>query len=213
MCPVLVQPNTNTINVSWNELFVESNAVPFTWQFLRGFIENLWPKIVSFLGTIKDIEIAYPTDNAWFHVRRSPCNGNEIDVLRLKDGFISDNDKEKIRLLAEKNPEIIHAKWRSWPPQKRHDNAFLSFLQKLSVLRIRDEIRIDEYLGNISANPYDKCPYCREAYNVMMTPNSKWYIPLTPWFDYISATKMDTYRIREYAHWFGHILSGWHIST
>ena len=172
-------------------------------------INGLWSKLVRTLGEIKDINIACPKDEAWFHIRRAPNrNSDEIDVLRLKKESLSSEYKEKIRLIAEGCKGITSANWYSWPPEPRHDDAFLSFLQKLSILRTRDGICYNKYLGKVSNHYYDKCPYCQEAYNVMKTTNSQWYIPLTPWFDHMSATKMDNYRTHEYAHWFGHILSG-----
>lgn len=195
----------------WNELVLKTNSI--TWPFFRKLIEDLWPKLVSSLSETKDINIAVPTDEAWFHIRRACYSDrNEIDVLRLKNGFLSSEDKEKIRLLPEGCKGIIHANWHPWNPDQRHDNAFLSFLQKLSILRTINGICYNKYLGGVS-NCYDKCPNCQEAYKVMMTADSKWYVALAPWFDYISATQMDSYRIHEYAHWFGHILSGWPDAT
>lgn len=195
-------------NYLWDELVLEANSMKIS--SIRKLIEDFWPKVVCFLSKIRDIEIAHPTDEAWFHIRRVfPQNRNKIDVLRLKRGFQLLEDVERVRLLAERYSRVTQANWHRWSPKQRHDNAFLSFLQKLSVLRARDGICYNGYLGNVSHPDYDKCPYVQEAYKVMKTPNSEWYEALTPWFDHMSATHMDSYRTHEYAHWFGHIISGW----
>lgn len=195
-------------NYFWDELVLEANSIEPS--FIRKLIEDFWPKVVHFFSRIKDIEIAHPTDEAWFHIRRAYyTNRNKIDVLRLKRGFLSPEDMERIRLLAESYSGIAHANWHRWSPEERHDNAFLSFLQKLSVLRARDGICYNRFLGQTPQDDYDKDPRCKEAYKVMTTADGKWYRPLIPWFDHMSATHMDSYRTHEYAHWFGHIISGW----
>jgi len=162
------------------------------------------------LSKIRNIEIAHPSDEAWFHIRRAFYpNGNKIDVLRLKRGFVPVEDVERVRLLAERYSGISHANWHRWSPEERHDNAFLSFLQKLSVLRARDGIYYNEFLAQTPQGNYHEDPHCQKAYKVMTSPKTKWQEALNPWFDHMSSTHMDNYRTHEYAHWFGHILSGW----
>lgn len=208
MCSVPCTPSkTDTVEPLWNELVLGANSVTCAFPDL---IEDFWPKVVSFLSKIRNIDIAHPTDEAWFHIRRAyPRDGSKIDVLRLKRGFLPAEDVETTRLLAEGYSGITHANWQPVNFEKRHDNAFLSFLQKLSVLRGRDGVCYDRYLGKVTKCNYAECRYCQEAYRIMINPNSKWYASLSPWFDHMSSTDMDNYRTHEYAHWFGHILSGW----
>jgi hypothetical protein len=204
----LTQTKTNKTNASWSELVVISNRI--TWPYVRNVIDDIWPKIVSFLSDIKGTIITNPSDEAWFHLRRAfYADRNEIDILRLKGEYILDKNKEKVNTLLERYEGTVRVEWRYCNYEQWHDNVFFSFLQKLSNLRIKYGICYDKYLAGISDRDYAKCPYCQEAYKVMLNPNSQWYLPLTPWFDYMSETKMDEYKTHEYAHWFGHILSGW----
>ena len=39
--------------------------------------------------------------------------------------------------------------------------------------------------------------------------SNQWVKRTYPWFEYMEKTNMDKNRTHEYAHWFGHILSGW----
>jgi hypothetical protein len=181
-------------------------------------VEDFWGVIVPVLSKERNVDIKGPNEEAWFHLRRMTGPNRDqsalkyaparIEILRLKRGFISHDTQEEIRLLPSKHGDVICAGW--WPLnfEGRHDNAFFSFLQSLSVLRGRDKILYGGYLANIS-DKYDRCPHCQEAYRIMMTPNNPWSEGLEPWFAYMSSTSMDPYRSHEYAHWFGHILSGW----
>ncbi len=195
-------------NCLWDELVLQTNCVE--WSFVRELIENFWQKVIRFLCKVEDIEIERPSDKAWFHFRRAHYPDRmEIDVLRLKRGFLSDKELESLRLLGQRYSGIKCANWRRWNPEERHDNAFLSFLQKLSVLRVNDRICCNRYLGKVSNRNYGMCLCCQEAYKVMITPNCKWSGALYPWFEHMSSTNMDKFRTHEYAHWFVHILSGW----
>lgn len=209
MCSVPCIPSKADMgNCLWHELVLKANSIRVS--FVRDLIEDFWPEVVRLLSKIRDIEIACPTDEAWFHIRRaSYSNPNKIDILRLKRGFLAVEDVERVRLLAERYSGITHANWNHWNPEERHDNAFLSFLQKLSVLRERDKISHNEFLGQTPQADYDKDPGCQKAYTVMTSPNCAWSAALDPWFKYMSSTQMDNYSRYEYAHWFGHILSGW----
>jgi len=208
MFTVLPPSKTDAVDSLWNELVLRANSI--TWPFLREFIEDLWPKLVYSLSENKDTQIGVPTNVAWFHVRRATHQGrNDIEVLRLKSGFLPVQDVESLRFLAGSYSGINHANWQPVKFDKRYDNAFLSFLQKLSVLRGKDGICYDKYLGKVTKCDYAECPYVQEAYKVMTSPNSKWSAALDPWFKYMSSTNMDEYSRYEYAHWFGHILSGW----
>ena len=222
MFPVLPPPSdAESVNHLWDELVLGVDSI--TWGFLQELVEDFWPKVVSSLSKIKDIEITVPTEESWFHIRRACYNntksqqkhyaGMSIDVLRLKKGVLSDQKMEDIRLLASTFRTITCAGWIPVKFDARHDNAFLSFLQKLSVLRARDRIYYNGYLAQIHQDDYDKDLFCQEAYKVMTNPNREWYRPLTPWFNHMASTNMDNYRTHEYAHWFGHILSGWPDDT
>ncbi len=181
-------------------------------------IVDFWKAVVPGLNELRNVNIKAPEDEAWFHLRKTTCPNQDqstlsyaqarIEIFRLKRGFISQEAQEKIRLYTSRYSDVVCAGW--WPTNftGRHDNAFLSFIQKLSVLLVRNKIFYNKYLGQIS-NEYEKCPFCQEAYNVMMAPNSPWSEALKPWFEYMSSTNMEPNRTHEYAHWFGHILTGW----
>ena len=133
---------------SWDQLTLGVSGLDI--ESYNSIIEDFWPLVVSNLKTLMDIDIKSPEDEAWFHVRRAYKPHTAIaalqyaparlEVLRLKKGFIASNDIEKIRNLAGKFPEVVCAGW--WPLNftGRHDNAFLSFIQKLSMLRCQENI-------------------------------------------------------------------------
>lgn len=205
---------TEGIDFSWDQLTLGVN----TRNSYPEIVEDFWRIIVAVLNKVRNVDIKGPDEEAWFHLRRRTgpnCYQSalryaqaRIEILRLKRKFITQETQEEIRLLPSKYGDVICAGW--WPLNftGRHDNAFLSFLQSLSVLRGRDRIFYKAHLANIS-NEYDRCPHCQEAYRIMMTPNSPWSEALEPWFAYMSSTNMELNRTHEYAHWFGHILSGW----
>jgi hypothetical protein len=205
---------TEGIDFSWDQLTLGVN----TQSSYPEIVEDFWRRIVPMLNKIKNVDIKGPDEEAWFHLRRMTgpnCYQSglryaqaRIEIFRLKRGFITQDTQEEIRLLLSKHGDVICAGWWGLNFTGRHDNAFLSFLQSLSVLRGRDRIFYKAYLANIS-DEYDRCPYCQEAYKIMMTAGSPWFEALKPWFAYISSTNMDRNRSHEYAHWFGHILSGW----
>ena len=205
---------TEKIDYSWDQLTLGVNSL----NSYSEIVEDFWRIIVPVLNEVKNVEIQGPEEEAWFHLRRTARDNPEksalryaprrIEILRLKRGFITQQTQEKIRLLPRKHNDVICAGWWHLNFAGRHDNEFLSFLQSLSVLRGRDRIFYNAYLANIS-NEYDRCPHCQEAYRIMMTPNSPWSEALEPWFAYMSSTNMEPNRTHEYAHWFGHILSGW----
>jgi len=206
---------TGAIDYSWDQLTLGINA----FNSYPDIIEELWPKIVGILAQVRDIEIQNPKDEAWFHLRRTARSNAEqssisqalarIEIFRLKRGSLTQQTQEKIRLLPKKFNDVICAGW--WPLNfiGRHDNAFLSFLHKLSVLRGRDLICYPNFLGHTPTAAYEECPFCREAYQVMMAPSKPWSKTLEPWFLHMASAAMDENRVYEYAHWFGHILSGW----
>lgn len=205
---------TEKVDCLWDQLVLGVNSQ----NSYTEIVEDFWQIIVPILNEVRKVEIQSPEEEAWFHLRRTVHDNRElsglryaplrIEIMRLKRGFIAEENQEEIRLLSGKYDDVICAGW--WPLNfhLRHDNAFLSFLQSLSVLRGRDRIFYEAWLGNISNNKYDKCPNCKEAYRIMMAPNSPWSEALEPWFAYMSSTNMEPNITHEYAHWFGHILSG-----
>jgi len=203
---------------TWQELVLGTTCLQT--PVIAHVIEDLWPKIVFALGESRDVEVCGPMQKAWFHVRRATYTDTRncfadrtvgrVDILRLQRGWLSDRQEEDIRLLAGVHIPIACAGWNPWKPDdRRHDNAFLSFLQKLSLLRSRDGICYKKFLGCTPQSGYDKDTQCQEAWKVMTYPNSKWYNALVPWFDHMRQQQMDVSRTYEYAHWFGHILTGW----
>lgn len=190
----------------WDTLVLGVDSL--TWDSLRKLIEEVWPKVVGRLAELEDIEVAGPSQAAWFHVRRATIGNRGVEVLRLRRGVLASQDSESIRLLGEAEKTV---RWARWCPEEFkdcHDNAFLSFLQKLSVLRVIQGICYKEYLAEVSAE-YDKCRCCQRAYRVMTSQDKEWYGHLSPWVEYMKSTQMRSVRTHEYAHWFGHIISGW----
>jgi len=204
-------PETEKIDYSWDQLTLGVTS----FNTHTEIVEDFWGIIVSVLDEVRNTKIQSPEEEAWFHLRRTARSNpgqfapGRIEIMRLKRGFLTQQTQEKIRLLPGKHTDVICAGWRPCNFTGRHDNKFLSFLQKLSVLRGRDKIFHNACLGNISNNDYAKCPDCQKAYRIMMNPKSPWADALEPWFAYMSSTNMEANRTHEYAHWFGHILSGW----
>jgi hypothetical protein len=181
-------------------------------------VEDFWSVVVQKFKTIRNVDIHTPEDEAWFHLRRYIHANTEqrekdyavgqIEILRLKKNFMPDAIKEEIRCIPSNYPYVVGASWWGAEFKPPHDNPFLSFLQKLSVLRAVESIIHPECLAYIS-DSYDKCPFCEEAYQIMMSPNQPWSVPLAPWFEYFTSSNLASDQTHEYAHWFGHILSGW----
>jgi hypothetical protein len=132
----------------WDQLTLGVSVLDI--KTYNSIIEDFWPTVVENLKALRDIDIKSPDDEAWFHVRRAykphtdpnalAYAQGRLEVLRLKRGFIAPRDMENIRNLAGKYAQVACAGW--WPLNftGRHDNAFLSFLQKLSVLRGQENI-------------------------------------------------------------------------
>lgn len=204
MSNVLPPPyETEGMHFEWDQLILGVESL----NSHRKIIEDSWSQIIPELDKERDIDIGNPEEEAWFHLRRTGRENLEpevrkyvwgrIEVLRLRKGSVSEGKRELIRLLFQNHGDMICTGW--WPRnfEGRHDNAFLSFLQKLSVLRIRDGIFIDRVLLDA------------EADQVMRSPQETWSEPLGPWIEHIVSTRMGRNQILEYAHWFAHILSGW----
>jgi hypothetical protein len=196
-------------NDEWDELVVIA-AEDLTLAFVRDLVEDFWPRSVAVLGCARDIEIGRPTDEAWFHVRRRfDQRDRTVDLMRLRKGAVSGQVVDSIDLTAMDHLGVARVEWKPWKPGAGHDNAFVSFLQKLSVMRARDGMSYERFLAATPVCRYGSDPQCREAYKVMTCPGSRWYIPLTPWLEYMGLCRMTPDETHEYAHWFGHIVSGW----
>jgi len=184
----------------------------------KSLIEDMWPKLVAYLQTQKTVDITGPNDIAWFHLRRADnenkkeetrkVSAKRYEVLRIRNGYFKQKEYDVMLSFASEYSEVKGGGWWPQPFEPHHDNAFLSFLQKLSVLRTINNISISECLAFIT-NSYDSCPECQKAYDAMMADKQPWTKYLSPWFEYMKKTEMDKTRTHEYAHWFGHILSGW----
>ncbi|MCH7535746.1 MAG: hypothetical protein IH948_08405 [Bacteroidetes bacterium] len=199
----------------WDHLVVGINR--FDLNSYPDMVESLWKSLSHFVNKIRSFNIEFG-EESWFHLRRRLHQHKEpnlmqqawgrIEILRLKRGFIDQREYESIRIICCEIDDVSCAGWWALNFTDPHDNTFLSFLQKLSRLRVIDGIMHEKYLGQIS-DDYDKCPFCIEAYGVMRTVNSSWSEALQPWFDYMTDINMDAKNTHEYAHWFGQILSGW----
>ena len=198
----------------WKQLCIGVND----YSSMRALIEDIWPKLVAYLQRQKAVDITGPNDIAWFHLRRANkknkkketrrVSAKRYEVLRIRNGYFTQKEYDEILSLASEYGEVKGGGWWPQPFDLRHDNAFLSFLQKLSVMRAIENISISECLALVT-NSYDSCPECQKAYAAMMTDKQPWTKHLSPWFEYMEKTNMDKNRTHEYAHWFGHILSGW----
>jgi len=187
----------------------------------RDIIEDIWPKLVNYLKKKRKLDISGPNEIPWFHLRRAN-NENEKDetkmispkryeVLRIRNGYLSKDEYEELLSLGATSVDVKSCGWWPQPFAPHHDNAFLSFLQKLSILRTIENIFISECLAIVN-NRYDICPHVQRAYDVMMRDNQPWTKYLMPWFEYMKKATMEKNKTHEYAHWFGHILSGWPIN-
>lgn len=208
-------PNkTDGIDFAWDQLTLGVNSQASYHEIVADF----WQVIVPILDRLKSVQIRGPEEEAWFHLRRTPHLNRDpasaryakerIEILRLKRGHIAEESQEQIREYTSRYPDVVCAGW--WPINftGRHDNAFLSFLQKLSVLLIMNGRYHKKDLGEIR-DDYEKCPICREAYQVMRSADKPWFEDLKPWYQHMDAAGIGENRTHEYAHWFGHILTGW----
>lgn len=215
LLPLLPPPSE--IEYQWDCLTI--GIKPVDSSSYPDMVDSLWEVLFTAVDESRKIDIDFG-EEAWFHLRRRfhqhqdqkllNYSWGRIELLRLKKGFITNQKCESIRVNSGTIGGVSCAGW--WPLNftERHDNTFLSFIQKLSVLRIENGIFHENFLGRITpGKDYNECPFCREAYEVMMAPKNPWSESLIPWFNYMTETKMDASKTHEYAHWFGHILSGW----
>lgn len=206
---------TDQAYTEWSELVVGFSKIPQTTA--ENIQKEFWASIVPELSELRPIEINQPDDEAWFHLRRTMrLNKDEwtarhsfgrIEIMRLKTSAFDENALERVRKYPESLAEVVCAGW--WPVYflPHHDNAFLSFLQKVSLLRVVQRYTCDKSLSQI-CGPYHKCPHCRKAYGLMTDQAQPWHSHLSPWLEHMARVNMPDERSYEYAHWFGHILSG-----
>ena len=168
----------------------------------REIVEDLWPAITQILSGVRGFDIKSPDDGGWFHLRRvgyppsrsdMPDELAQIDILRVKKGFVESDVLEKLRNLPEKHNDVVCAEW--WPYSLDDmDDTFFSFVQKLSVLKYRDR-----------SMSYREFLLDSEATKLMKDPNKPWYPHLKLWLDIIKPNELN----HPYGHWFNHILGGW----
>ena len=194
-------------NHTWDELVLGVNGL--THQTQVEITEYFWNNTIPILvGGVRDVNIVNPTDEAWFHFRRRyfPSDAPDtlkyaegrIEIFRSKVGSIGQDTKEQLQKLAERFDVVVCAGW--WPSDlEGYHPSFRSFLQKLSCLR-----------GNkgmcypISLTNDDKA-----SFDLMMNEEKPWYRELKPWIEMIKSGIIPNEKVQEYAHWFGHILTGW----
>ena len=208
-------PGTQRPDTEWSELVVGCSTV--SEASIKSIQRKFWGSIISLLDELRSVEIGRPEDEAWFHLRRTTrWNEDEwtarysparIEIMRLKTSAFDETAVERVRIWAEPLSGVVCAGW--WPMcfHPYHDNAFLSFLQKLSLLRVVRGYSCSESLAQI-CDRYDICPYCRDAYSLMTDKAQPWHADISPWLDHMACTNMPAIRSHEYAHWFAHILSG-----
>jgi len=206
---------------SWEELEVGVNWPPDI-NLYKSIVGNLWNSILSKIKSVQSIDISNPKEEAWFHLRRTGHDNDSnhsvgsasgrIELLRLREGVLSETVKNDIVNLAKLQGGVLAVQWWPWDRPTQNDYVeFLSFLQKLSALRGLHNIVFDRYLARVTGSPgaYSQCPYCEEAFVIMMSPNQPWSSHLKLWLDFIKTSGLTADRTHEYAHWFGHIISGW----
>lgn len=194
-------------NHTWDELVLGVNGL--TGQTQVEITEYFWNNVIPILVGVRDVNIVNPTDEAWFHFRRRyfPSDTPDtlkyaegrIEIFRSKVGSIGQDTKEQIRKLAERFGVIVCAGW--WPSDlEEYHPSFRSLLQKLSYLRGGKSLY---FPLNLTVFPD------QVSFDLMVNEQQPWYGELLPWIEMIRSGEIPEEMKREYAHWFGHILSGW----
>lgn len=193
-------------NHTWDELVLGVNGL--TGPTLVEVTEYFWNNIIPILGDFRDVNIATPMDEAWYHFRRtyhesdtpdtSEYAEGRIEIFRSKVGSIGQDTKEQIRSLAERFDVIVCVGW--WPSDlEAYHPSFRSLLQKLSYLRGKKDMC---YPLNLTLDD-------QASFDLMVDEQQPWYGELSPWIEMIRLGEIPNEKVQEYAHWFGHILSGW----
>lgn len=199
----------------WSQLVLTPCDTPR--RGFGGILEASWRNLVGALRPVEERDMAGPESRAWFHVRRRFFDGEyglirAIEVLRLRDAEGSQLREDLVRT-AEAVPHVAKAEWVHVDFGSKGSNEFLSFLQKLSYLRVVERIVVSHDLGEITNHPYGECPYCQQAYAQMRSPGMPWSEALAPWFRIMDEMPMPADLSHEYAHWFGHIMSRWWVDA
>ena len=195
-------------NHTWDELVLGVNG--HKPQTLVEITEYFWNNIIPILADVRDVNIVTPMDEAWYHFRRRCLRSNtpdtlkyaegRIEIFRSKVGSIGQDTKKQIRKLAERFGVIVCAGW--WPSDlEGYHPSFRSLLQKLSYLRGRKGMCF----------PLNLTRDDRASFDLMVNEQQPWYGELLPWIEMIRSGEISKEKVREYAHWFGHILSGWDL--
>lgn len=110
--------------------------------------------------------------------------------MRLKERSVNQQIKGEIKDLSQRYKNVVCS---DWEPVDFSDlrEEFLSFLQKLSVLRGRDRV--------IASTEF---PNDQRASLLMTQANAAWTSQSKPWFECMTAEE----KVYPYGHWFAHIL-------
>jgi len=179
---------------------------------LRQLAQHFWPKAADCLGKPSEIALELPDDDAWWHLRRAPGRGispkfsmlgtHTFQMLTLRDDRLTSSVKDDLLSAAATQSSVKSFGW--WPTDWRtpQDRLFLSFLQRISLLRLESGgPLIHEWLGGSTASEATK------AFGVMTRSAEVWSEPIRPWLDRLSSEGADINVMCDYAHWFGHVLS------
>jgi len=196
----------------WHQLVAKLEGT--TWETIPRTIEEAWSTLVSSLAQEREVDVPDPDSRPWFHVRRRLFLANDnlridrLEALRLRDAE-GIHLQDQLRDAVIKLPGIATAEWYPVPLDRPDEQCFFTFLQKLSVLRVVKGMSVAYELGQTLETNYGDCPHCRAAYLAMKAPGRPWSSELAPWFRVMEGSGMDPDLTHEYAHWFGHIMSGW----
>lgn len=199
--------------MDWSQLVIELEGI--SWQAVFPLIERAWSMLVGIVGADRELDVVGPDSTPWFHVRRrlflndDGRHINSIQIIRLSD-VEGPHLRNLLRMAACELPGVTSATWQPLVLGRGDGQAFFSFLQKLSVLRVSKKVCVEGELGRISRGKrHCDCEHCQLAYRTMRQPDSPWSEALQPWFSLMDRTEMDANLTHEYAHWFGHIMSSW----
>lgn len=198
--------------MEWHQLVLSMKGV--TWETVPEVIEAAWHILVTTLDQQGELDVQGPQSRPWFHVRRRlfpKDDGRSIErmqAIRLRDDDGLHLHDHLVDVVTEV-PGIFSGDWSPLLLDRPDGQCFFSFLQKLSVLRVIQGMSVAGELGQTPERNYADCKYCRAAYSEMRAPNRPWSCELAPWFKAMDSSGMGPDLTHEYAHWFGHIMSGW----
>ena len=171
--------------MDWHQLVVALKNV--SWQAVFPLIEHAWSMLVAIAGADRELDVVGPDSRPWFHVRRRLFLNDDgrhiasIQLMRLSD-IEGHHLRNLLQVAACKVPGVTSAEWQPLVFGREDGQAFFSFPQKLSVLRVSQKVCVAGELGRISrGRRYCDCEHCQLAYRIMRQPNSPWSEALQPW--------------------------------